>query len=140
LSKVIAIDYGKARIGVAISDERAVIALPLKNFQATSGHQKMIEQLIAFLSTLQYTTIVVGLPLLMNGKDSDITKEVRAFAALLEAKLAKPIVLWDERLTSKQAEKLLSEGAVKRKDRTKKVDTMAALLILQSYLDSKNNS
>jgi putative Holliday junction resolvase len=76
----------------------------------------------------------------MNGKDSDITKEVRAFAALLEAKLAKPIVLWDERLTSKQAEKLLSEGAVKRKDRTKKVDTMAALLILQSYLDSKNNS
>lgn len=137
MGKIIGIDYGKARIGLAISDERGVLAFPLKCLQATSGHNKMIEELISFLSTLQYSAIVVGLPLLMNGKDSDLTKEARAFASLLETRLSKPIFLWDERLTSKQVEKLLIEGDVKRKDRTKKVDTMAAILILQSYLDSK---
>lgn len=140
MGKIISIDYGKSRIGLATSDEKGILAFSLKYFQKTTTYEKMIEELISFLSSLQFSTIVIGLPLLMNGKDSDLTKEVRAFASLLEARLSKPIILWDERLTSKQAEKLLIEGNVKRKDRTNKVDTMAAILILQSYLDSRNNS
>jgi len=72
----------------------------------------------------------------MNGKDSEITKEVREFASCLQAALTQPIKLWDERLTSKQAERILIEEGVKRRKRTTVTDTMAATIILQSYLDS----
>ena len=80
--------------------------------------------------------IVVGLPLDMRGKDSPMTEEVRKFADYLKAALQLPIVLWDERLTSAQAERQLQDAGLKRKERAQFNDTLAAALILQSYLDS----
>lgn len=137
MSKIVGIDYGKARIGLAVSDERHKIAFPLTCLKAHRDLSKTVQEVALFLASIPCLKIVVGLPLLMNGKDSDLTKEVRQFATLLEEISSQTIVLWDERLTSKQVEKLLIEGGVKRKQRTSSVDTMAATLILQSYLDAQ---
>lgn len=136
LQKIISIDYGRARIGLAISDQNQIIAFPLKYVKTTRDLKKSAQELSVFLSTLDIEKIILGLPLLLNGKDSELTKEVRLFGKYLEENLGKPIILWDERLTSKQAEKFLIENNVRRKERTSIVDTMAATLILQSYLDS----
>lgn len=137
MGKVIGIDYGKARIGLSISDEKNIMAFPLKCIQALSDHQKTIEQLIKELQEHEVDSFVIGLPLLMSGKDSDMTKEVRTFAKALQKHCGKTVSLWDERLTSKEIEKLLIEGDMKRKKRSKILDTLSATLILQSYLDTK---
>lgn len=139
MSRVIAIDYGKARIGIAISDERRTLALPLICLKGHKDLKKNVNEVLLFLAKKQFVEVVIGLPLLMSGKDSDLTQEVRAFATLLGASITQPIKLWDERLTSKQVEKLLIEQGIKRRERTDKVDTMAATIILQSYLDSLPN-
>ena len=137
MGKIVGIDYGRARMGLAISDENGLLALPLGSLQVSHDIKKTVDALCVFLSKYSFSSVVVGLPLLMNGHDSPMTSEVRLFASLLETQLCKPIALWDERLTSKQVEKLLIEGAVKRKNRSKVIDTMSAILILQSYFDSK---
>jgi len=80
--------------------------------------------------------VIIGLPLDMRGKDSPMTEEVRKFADYLGKALQLPIVLWDERLTSAQAERQLRDAGMKRKQRAEFNDTLAAALILQSYLDS----
>ncbi|MCH9613862.1 MAG: putative pre-16S rRNA nuclease [Chlamydiia bacterium] len=78
---------------------------------------------------------IVGLPLLLSGEDSDTTIKARAFAKKLEEVSGKEVHLWDERLTSKQVEKSMIAGGVKRKKRTPHVDSLSATLILQNYLD-----
>lgn len=137
MSKVVGIDYGKARIGLAISDTQRILAFPLTCLKGHHALSKAVQEVVRFLAGVEYAEVVIGLPLLMSGKDSDLTKEVRQFASLLQAEMSQPITLWDERLTSKQVEKLLIEGGVKRQNRTAVTDTMAATLILQSYLDAQ---
>ena len=84
-------------------------------------------------------TIVLGLPLLLSGKDSETTTLVRSFAEVLEKTTGLPLILWDERLTSKQVEKVMMEGNVNRKKRAQHVDTLSATLILQNYLDGNSH-
>ena len=138
--KIIGIDYGKARVGLAFSDESQKIAFPKDALQGKHDPEKTAHIVAKALETTACEIIVVGLPLLMNGKDSPMSQEVRIFASLLESLTGKTLILWDERLTSKQAERDLIFGDVKRKERSKSVDSMAAALILQSYLDTKNRS
>lgn len=135
--KIISIDYGLARIGLAISDDRGILAFPIGMIQGFKNLQKNVAAVLKALEGRVFAEVVVGLPLLMNGKDSAMTLEVREFAKLLEEALNKKVILWDERLTSKEVEKRLIEGGVRRKDRTDKTDALAATLILQSYLDTK---
>ncbi|MBM3191831.1 MAG: Holliday junction resolvase RuvX [Chlamydiae bacterium] len=135
MKKIVGIDYGQVRMGLAISDANRCIALPLHTLTCPKDPQKKLDTLMKYLATLDFEKVVIGLPLLLNGKDSSLTQEVRQFAALLEKTLKKPVVLWDERLTSKQAERLLIDSGMNRKKRAQKVDTLAATLILQSYLD-----
>lgn len=138
--KIIGIDYGRARMGLAFSDENQKIAFPKDAILGKHDAEKNAHLLAKELEKHTYTTLVIGLPLLMTGKDSPMTQEVKIFAAFIENLTGKNVVLWDERLTSKQIERELISGDVKRKERTKVVDSMAAALILQSYLDSKNRS
>lgn len=84
---------------------------------------------------LPVDTIVLGLPLYLNGKESPMSEAVRKFAEQLKLALALPVVLWDERLTSAQADRALRDAEIKRKKRAQLEDTLAAALILQSYLD-----
>lgn len=138
--KILGIDYGKARIGLAISNEGSSIAFPFVLIKAFHDVHKTIDAVAAAISKEKIHKIVIGLPLLMSGKESPMSLEVRAFGEKLKEKTATEVIYWDERLTSKQVEKELIEQEFKRKKRTELVDLRAATLILQSYLDSKNST
>lgn len=136
MGRVLAIDFGMKRIGLARSDPMQMIASPLKTIIAGKNLEETADLVLKECEEIE--TLVLGLPLLLSGKDSDTTTTVRKFGAILEEKSGLPLILWDERLTSKQVEKLLIEADVSRKKRTKHVDTMSATLILQNYLDGTN--
>lgn len=134
MGRVLGIDFGMKRIGLARSDPMKIIASPLKTIHAGKTLGDTADLVVKELAEVEL--IILGLPLLLSGKDSDTTKRVREFATLLEEKSGLPLILWDERLTSKQVEKLMIEGNVSRKKRSAHVDTMSATLILQNYLDT----
>lgn len=139
--RVIGIDYGMARIGLAFSDERKIIATPMKTLTAEKKSEQTIAKLVSFLREhekdygYQIETIAIGFPLLMSGKKGLLADEVTHFVQLLQEVFAIPIVTWDERLTSVQADRSLREGNLSRKKRSQKVDSVAAVIILQNYLD-----
>ncbi|WP_194847442.1 Holliday junction resolvase RuvX [Candidatus Neptunochlamydia vexilliferae] len=133
-TRVLGIDFGMKRIGLARSDLSRMIASPLKTILAAKTLEGTVDLILKELDEVD--TIVMGLPLLLSGKDSETTTTVRKFATLLEEASGLPLILWDERLTSKQVERLLMEDKMSRKKRAAHVDTMSATLILQNYLDS----
>jgi len=135
MARVVALDYDKARIGVALSDESCKIALPRGAILAQKSLEATAQQVWKELQTLgPLKIIVIGLPLHMSGKESPMSEEVRKFAALLEQRSGLPIHLLDERLTSKQGERLLQEADLKRSRRQEVIDSLSATLLLQSYL------
>lgn len=142
MNRVVALDFGLKRIGVAISDPLKKIAFPLFVFPSSKRSQDTVKALIAALKKEEkekgYTVseIVVGLPLLLNGKTGFLADEVHHFISLLEKESAIPIIPFDERLTSIQAERSLRESSLTRKKRTQHVDKIAATLLLQCYLDT----
>lgn len=141
--RIVGIDFGMARIGIAVSDERKIIATPLQVMKAQKRTENTASQLLSLLQeharTHRYAIeeIVLGLPLLMSGKKGLLADEVTHFVDVMRTLCTIPIVTWDERLTSVQAERSLREGTMTRKKRTRFVDTVAATIILQSYLDHK---
>jgi len=142
-TKILGIDYGMVRIGLALSDEMKIIASPLLTLIAEKKMEKTVDKLLKELEKqqqkhcYQLDEIVVGLPLMMNGKIGLIADEVNHFVAMLQQAFSIPIITWDERLTSVQAERALRESALSRKKRAKVTDTVSAAIILQNYLDSK---
>lgn len=134
MGRIVALDFGRARVGVAISDERKIIAQPVTCLQNTKKFAEELKKCLTSYSNIE--CILIGLPLQMNGKEGIMAQEVRAFAAGLEKELPFPIQLWDERLTTAQVERSLREAEVSRKKRSQLVDTLSATLILQNYLDS----
>jgi len=140
-TRIVAIDYGLARIGLAISDERKIFASPFMTVKAEKKAEKTAIKLLAELTKDQETrhysleTILIGMPLLFSGKTGMLADEVTHFVELLKKLTSIPIVLWDERLTTVQAEKALREGNMNRKKRSKVIDTVSAAILLQSYLD-----
>jgi len=142
-TRVIGLDYGMARIGVAISDERKIIASPLSTHAATKHSKRTVANLLKELAVHQelycYTIeeVVIGLPLLLSGKVGLLADEVKNFVENFKLVSSIPITMWDERLTTVQAERSIRESNLTRKRRSQVVDTVAAVIILQSYLDSK---
>ena len=143
-TRIISIDYGAARLGVAISDETKLIAMSLMTIPAQSKSDKtaakVIEELTKHQEANKYDIemIVVGLPLMMSGKVGLQADEVKHFVDLLQKLISAPVVTWDERLTTVQAERSMREGNMSRLKRSKIVDKVAAVIILQSYLDLRN--
>ena len=138
MGRILGIDFGLKRIGLALSDPLKIIASPIKTVQFSTSLEFTVEIILKELA--QVEKIVLGLPLLLSGQDSETTKLVRKFAAILMEKTKLPIVLWDERLTSSQVNKFLkSQGKMNRKNRSQHVDKMCATLILQNYLDGLAN-
>ena len=141
--RVVGIDYGMRRIGIALSDELKIIATPIMTMQAEKKSEQTAKKLFEILEGLQQKyacsieEIVIGLPLMMSGKSGMLADEVKHFVGLLQSLTSIPIKLWDERLTSVQAERALRETSLTRKRRSQVVDTVSAVIILQSYLDSK---
>lgn len=142
-SRIIGIDYGMARFGIAVSDQMKIISMPLTTIFAESKSEKnalkILDELkkISDLNGYDIELIVIGLPLMMSGKFGLQADDVLHFVNLLKEKTEIPIITWDERLTTVQAEKSLREGNMSRKKRSKVIDKVAAVLILQSYLDSR---
>lgn len=142
-TRTIGLDFGLARIGIAVSDERKIIATPLQTLKTEKKIELTAEKLLKELEVhqklqnYQVDEIVIGLPLLMSGKTGFLADEVQHFIAILKERISIPIITWDERLTSVQAERSLRESSLTRKKRSSLVDTVAAVIILQNYLDSK---
>ena len=138
--RILGIDYGRRRIGLAISDEAAFLARPLDPYQRTHSLQKDLESLARLAREFEAGAIVVGLPLNMDASKGEMALEVEDFVAQLQQVSKIRVIVSDERLTSAEAERVLLEGDVKRKDRKRLRDGLAATLILQGYLDSQSNS
>ncbi|HEV2209252.1 MAG TPA: Holliday junction resolvase RuvX [Verrucomicrobiae bacterium] len=137
--RILALDHGTKRIGVALSDELKLIAQPLTYLPA-EPFAAFLEKLKELLRDKEVELILVGLPRNMDGSYGPAALKVQDFAAALKGALTIPIQTWDERLTSVMANRFLIEGKVRRQKRKEKVDQTAAALLLQSYLDSLRTS
>jgi putative Holliday junction resolvase len=129
--RVLALDYGKARCGCAVSDPTGVLATPLDAVLAPASKRGM-GQILALARELGVERVVVGLPLSLDGGDSDQTREARAFAAVLERRLkGVPVELYDERFTTRMAER---DGGSRSSE-----DSRAAAHLLSGWLDRQRN-
>ena len=133
--RILALDPGTKRIGIALSDELKVIAQPLE-FIAAEPFADVVARLRELVRDKQVELILVGLPRNMDGSYGPAALRVRNFVAALKEAQTVPLRTWDERLTSAQANRVLIQGNVRRDKRKEKVDKMAAAILLQSYLDS----
>ena len=133
--RILAIDHGSKRIGIAVSDELKLIAQPLEYILAEPA-DKLMARLQELIRDKEVESILVGMPRNMDGTYGPAAQKVQEFVAVLKAAVTVPIKLWDERLTSAQANRVLIQGNVRRDKRKEKVDKMAAAILLQSYLDS----
>ena len=132
--RILALDHGTKRIGVAVSDETKTIALPLE-YILTEPFALFLERLKKILSEKEIDLILIGQPRNMDGSYGPAAQKVEAFVAVLKTAIPGPIKMWDERLTSAMANRALIQGGVRRDQRKEKVDKMAAAILLQSYLD-----
>lgn len=132
--RIMGLDFGERTIGVAVSDELLWTAQGVKTIRRSS-QDKDIEELRDIVREYEVGTIVLGYPKNMNGTTGPRAESTKKFARKLEDELAVPVVLWDERLSTVAAERALLQGDVSRAKRKQVVDKMAAVLILQGYLD-----
>lgn len=136
MERLIGIDYGKKRTGLAVSDPLKIFASPLETLPTA----KIIEYLQNFAQKETIVRFVIGYPMNLNGKPSEAASDVDVFLKLLAKKFPTiPITLEDERFTSVLAHRAMIDGGMKAKDRRDKmsVDKISAALILQSYLDKR---
>ncbi len=129
------IDIGSRRVGVAVSDASGIIAHPLATLDAGAGGALPLAQLTELVADRKVGGIVVGLPRRLDGTHGPEARTAEAVAEQLRAELGVRVELWDERLTSVQAERMLVDAGVRRKKRREVTDRIAAALILQGFLD-----
>ena len=133
--RILALDPGTKRIGVAVSDELKLIAQPVE-FIPAEPFAAFLVRLKVLLQEKEVELLLVGMPRNMDGSYGPAALKVKGFVAALGNAVTTPIKTWDERLTSAQANRILIQGKVRREQRKSKVDQMAAAILLQSYLDS----
>ncbi|HVZ17782.1 MAG TPA: Holliday junction resolvase RuvX [Terriglobales bacterium] len=135
--RLLGLDVGNRRIGMAVSDLLGITAQGIDTLQRRNKRTDF-QQLAKVIRHYNVSEIVVGLPLRLSGTDSAQTEKVTVFADDLRAKFSLPVHLWDERLTSVQANRLLREAELSIEKRAASVDRMAAVLILQSFMDARS--
>ena len=132
--RVLAIDHGTVRMGLAMSDELKMIAQPLE-FIPAEPFSGFLDRLNELLREYEVELILLGMPRNMDGSYGEASIKVREFEAVLKNTITAPIKTWDERLTSVQANRALTQGRAKKKKKRLNVDSMSAAILLQSYLD-----
>jgi putative Holliday junction resolvase len=132
--RILALDHGTKRIGVAVSDETKTIALPLEYIPA-EPFAEFLERLKVLLRDKEVDLILIGQPRNMDGSYGPAAQKVETFVAVLKTAITVPIKMWDERLTSTMANRVMIQANVRRDKRKENVDKMAAAILLQSYLD-----
>ncbi|HEX3798876.1 MAG TPA: Holliday junction resolvase RuvX [Verrucomicrobiae bacterium] len=133
--RILGIDHGTKRIGIAISDELGMIAQPLEFIPAEPLNDSLA-RLKKIIEERGVELLLVGMPRNMDGTYGPAAQKVNDFIATLKTVIATPVKLWDERLTSAQANRVLIQANVRRDKRKEKVDMTAAAILLQSYLDN----
>lgn len=133
--RVLAIDLGKRRIGLAISDELGITAQGLDTLQRARIRED-IARLVELIHEKNVSLILMGNPLHMSGHEGRQTEYARDFAERLEKAAGVPVQFWDERLTTVEAQRVLKESGVSIEKRAQAVDRLAAVILLESYLDS----
>jgi putative Holliday junction resolvase len=134
--RILALDHGTKRVGVAVSDPMKVIAQPLE-YIAPEPFADFLARLKEILRDQEVELILIGMPRNMDGSYGPAALKVQEFVAALKGAITVPIQTWDERLTSAQANRFLIQSNVRRDKRKEKVDKTAAAILLQSYLDSR---
>jgi putative Holliday junction resolvase len=142
LSRILAVDYGERRIGMAMSDPSATIAQPLPTLTRRAGKRPPVSKILEIITSNEIEAVVVGLPLALSGEDTDWTRDVREFAQTLRARSGVTVDLFDERMTSVQAERAVRELGLKKSQREQKerIDSAAAMILLQLYLDQRKKT
>jgi putative holliday junction resolvase len=134
--RVLGLDVGSKRIGIAVSDPLGITAQGLETLQRRNKRQDLAA-LEAIVREYEVMEIVVGLPLRMSGEEGTQSLKMQVFAEDLRKRFRLPVHLWDERLTSAEANRLLRETELSIEKRAKAVDRMAAVLILQSFMEGR---
>jgi putative Holliday junction resolvase len=132
--RVLGLDYGSRRIGVAVSDPLGITAQPMPALHR-EGDRKDIATVARLVAGLGVDSVVLGLPLLLNGDEGPQAARARAFGDMLSAELSLPVTMWDERLTTAQSERHLIDSGVRRERRKEIRDSLSAMFLLQSFLD-----
>lgn len=138
MSRIIAIDYGKKRTGIATTDPMQIIA----NGLTTVETPLLMDFLVHYMETEKVERVIVGLPRQMNNEESENLKRIRSFVTIFQKRFANiPVEMYDERFTSVLAHRAMLDGGLKKKDRQNKalVDEISATIILQSYMESKRS-
>ena len=131
---ILALDFGRARIGAAISDELQLLAHPVETIPA---NQKALSRVAEIVRERKVDHVIAGIPRQMNGQIGAAANEVLQFVEKLRAILPCPVVTWDERLTTVAAHRALRDAGKKTRDTRSYIDQVAAQMILQSYLDRR---
>lgn len=131
---ILALDFGRTRIGAAISDELHLLAHPLETIPA---NEQALSRIAEIVRERKVDHVIAGIPRQMNGKIGAAATEALQFAEKLRAILSCPVVTWDERLTTVAAHRALRDAGKKTRDTRSYIDQVAAQMILQSYLDRR---
>lgn len=137
--RYLGLDYGTKTLGISLSDDTETIASTLKTIKYNSDEELLIE-LNKIINEFDVKEVVLGLPLNMNGTNSVRGAETYSFKTKIEKKLKVKVHLQDERLSTVEAEKILIGSHVRRKNRKKVIDSMAAVIILQTFLDKRKDN
>jgi putative Holliday junction resolvase len=131
--RVLSLDLGEVRVGLALSDELRITAQPA-GVLVRVGSRSMLREIANLVAEHGVSAVVVGYPLHLSGEEGERARDAREIARRLRESLAVPVELWDERMSTAEAERTLIAGGVRRERRRKVVDSIAAVLILQSWL------
>lgn len=133
--RILALDFGKRRIGLAISDELGITAQGLDTLERTNIREDL-QHLAQLIAEKNVGLILMGNPLHMSGAESRQAEHVRDFASRLSERTGVKVEYWDERLTTVAAQRVLKESGISIQKRARAVDRLAAVILLESYLDS----
>jgi len=136
--RVLCIDYGEKRMGLAVSDELRITAQPLGHIEVGGG-KTGIPDVIALIAEHEIAEIVLGMPFTLDGEIGQAASQVLHFARELRHRTGLSVATCDERFSTVEGERVLIEGGVRRKKRKKKIDSVAAAIVLQSFLDARRS-
>ena len=141
LMRIMGLDYGSKTIGVAVSDPMGLTAQGLEIIRREEENKlrKSLRRIEELVKEYQVEEIVLGFPKNMNNTIGERAQKSLQLKETLERRLGLPVIMWDERLTTVEADRTLIEAGVRRENRKKYVDMIAAVFILQGYLDAKSN-
>lgn len=139
MARLMALDVGSKTIGVAMTDELQIIASPFSTIRRTESIKADLRAVEQLVLDYQISKVIVGNPMLMSGEEAIQSGKVRQFTDRLARRLRIPVELWDERMSTVEAEEVLIETGNSREERKKVIDSVAAAVILRSYMDHKGN-